>query len=85
MVFLRKSYPILRHPTPTDLFLSLDAHRTLTTPPLKTHVETLRLHSSFLPSGVLLTLSSGKIAPHDRIFAQVFPLNDISIIQLKHS
>ncbi|KAI1407213.1 HET-domain-containing protein [Hypoxylon sp. FL1857] len=82
-VFLRQSYPILERPLPIKLFLNLDESQSLGGPLFSSPIHVLQQNYPYLSSGVLITVSSGKMAPHGHIFKEVYPLGDISIFQFK--
>ncbi|KAI1206813.1 HET-domain-containing protein [Annulohypoxylon truncatum] len=78
-VFLEQSYPTFSRLAPTSLFLTLNASQ----PQLQENpTKPLRHHSPDTPSGVLLTVASGNMTPRF-VFKEVYPLGDISVVQLK--
>ncbi|KAI2778158.1 HET-domain-containing protein [Daldinia loculata] len=83
MIFLHNSYPTLAHSAPTELFLSLDTCQFHVIESLESSVENLRKHVSCLPSELVLTIASGKMTFDGQIFREIYPLGDISVIQLK--
>ncbi|KAI1400907.1 HET-domain-containing protein [Hypoxylon fuscum] len=82
-IFLEGSYPILGHPEPTNLFLGMDASQLQATRLFENPAKKLRQDLPCLPSGVLIKVASGKIAPFDHTLREAYPLGDFSIVQLK--
>ncbi|KAI1372838.1 HET-domain-containing protein [Hypoxylon crocopeplum] len=82
-IYLEQSYPTLAYPLLTDLFLSLNPTPAHPTDLVKSPAELLRQHSSYNPSGIFVSVASGKMTSHGRTFGEVYPLGNIIIIQLK--
>ncbi|KAI0835246.1 HET-domain-containing protein [Hypoxylon sp. FL0890] len=83
-IFFGESYSMLGYTTITELFLSLDASQPLPQESHSSHAALLRRRSFTSPIGVHVTISAGKAMSHDRrVLRQVYPLGDISILQLK--
>ncbi|KAI1480322.1 HET-domain-containing protein [Daldinia eschscholtzii] len=82
-IFLYHAYPILGHPNPTDLFLSLGTSQPSPMRSLEDPTKILKQHSSYFPSGILSTIASGKMAANGSILSEAYPLGRFCIIELK--
>ncbi|KAI1646702.1 HET-domain-containing protein [Daldinia loculata] len=82
-IFLQQLYQVMEHPTPTDLFLSLDSSQAGVTQPLEDIDKFLRQYPSNLSSGSLVSVASGAMTSQKQIIREVYPLDNISITQLK--
>ncbi|KAI4863589.1 HET-domain-containing protein [Hypoxylon rubiginosum] len=84
-IFLGISYPLLARPKTTNLFLAIDtSQRSTSYSGINLEGVAMVREPISSPSGLLVTVASGKLMPEGHVFKEIYPLQRFSISSLRN-